>query len=39
MCSKKALVRTVWCRWAPLGASGWVLTRVLTYPGFDLPGF
>ena len=30
MCSKKALVVTVRCCWAPLGALGWVLTQVLT---------
>ena len=28
MCSKKALVSTIWCHWAPLGTPGWVLTRV-----------
>ena len=39
MRSKKALFGTVLCRWAPLGAPGWVLTQVLTYSGFDLPGF
>ena len=35
MCSKKALVGTVWCRWAPLGAAG--LPGLGFDPGFD-PG-
>ena len=35
MCSKNALVGTIWCHWAPLDVLGWALT----YPGFDLPGF
>ena len=35
MCSKKALVGTICCHWAPLDALGWVLT----YLGFDLPEF
>ena len=39
MGSKRALVGTVWCCWAPLGAPGWILNRVLTYPGFDLSEF
>ena len=33
MCSKKALIGTVWYCWSPLGTPGWLLN-----PGFD-PGF